>query len=249
MSERPELPGMPEAGHASVSAPVRLGAMRIARPERHQIELVPRALDDLLAEDHPARVIWALLERVDLDAFYAKVRAVIDGPGRPASDPRVLLGLWVLATVEGIGSARWLARLTTEHDAYRWLRGRVPVNYHTLSDFRVSHQQELNDLMTKLVATLRHQGPSLRSRTGFGDADSGGAGWDAGARECWRGLVSAPAEFGAVSDRSARAGRAVGQGARAARSTGECARASGADTRGDRAAGADRGCAGRIASA
>ena len=78
----------------------------------------------------------------------------MDGPGRPASDPRVLLGLWMLATVEGIGSARRLARLTEEHDVYRWLRGGVPVNYHLLSDFRVAHQKELDELLTQTIALL-----------------------------------------------------------------------------------------------
>src|SRR5262249_3542693 len=61
---------------------------------------------------------------------------------------------WMLATVEGIGSARRLARLSEEHDAYRWLRGGVPVNYHLLSDFRVAHQAELDALLTQTIALL-----------------------------------------------------------------------------------------------
>jgi hypothetical protein len=56
--------------------------------------------------------------------------------------------------VEGIGSARRLARLSEEHDAYRWLRGGVPVNYHLLSDFRVAHQAELDELLTQTIALL-----------------------------------------------------------------------------------------------
>jgi transposase len=82
---------------------------------------------------------------------------VLDGPGRPASDPRVLLGLWIYATVDGVGSARRLARLCAEHDAYRWLRGGVPVNYHLLADFRVAHQAKLDDLLTQTVAVLLHR--------------------------------------------------------------------------------------------
>jgi hypothetical protein len=66
----------------------------------------------------------------------------------------VLLGLWLLATVEGIGSARQVARLCTVHDAYRWLRGGVPVNYHLLSAFRVAHEQALNALLTQTIAVL-----------------------------------------------------------------------------------------------
>jgi transposase len=154
MSEPPQLPGMPEAVESRPMPVVGVRAQRIARAVREQVELVPQSLDERVADDHPARAIWAVLERLDLTAFYATIRAAVDGPGRPASDPRVLLGLWLLATVEGIGSARRLARLSAEHDAYRWLRGGVPVNYHLLSDFRVAHQEELDALLTQTIALL-----------------------------------------------------------------------------------------------
>jgi transposase len=157
MSQPPQLPGMPEEQEPQPKPPKPLvapHAQRIARAVRDRIELVPQSLDDRVAADHPARAIWALLERLELGAFSTTIRAAVDGPGRPASDPRVLLGLWMLATVEGIGSARRLARLTEEHDAYRWLRGGVPVNYHLLSDFRVAHRAELDELLTQTIALL-----------------------------------------------------------------------------------------------
>jgi transposase len=133
---------------------VALRAQRLAKAERERIELVPRSLEETIAEDHPARAIWALLERLDLSRFYTMIRAAVDGPGRPASDPRVLLGLWLLATVEGIGSARRLARLSDEHDAYRWMRGGVPVNYHLLSDFRVAQRAALDAVLTQTITLL-----------------------------------------------------------------------------------------------
>jgi len=127
---------------------------RVNRAVRNQIQWMPRDLDSLLTDDHPARAIWALLEGLELSAFYASIKAVLDRPGHPATDPRVLLALWVYATVEGVGSARRLARLCDEHDAYRWLRGEAPINYHMLSDFRVAHQAALDDLLTQIVASL-----------------------------------------------------------------------------------------------
>lgn len=154
MSEPPRLPGMPEEQEVRSQPAVGAHVQRIARAVREQIELVPRSLEEAVGPEHPARAIWAVLERLDLTAFYRRIRAAVDGPGRPASDPRVLLGLWLLATVEGIGSARRLARLSEEHDAYRWLRGGVPVNYHLLSDFRVAHQLELDEVLTQTIALL-----------------------------------------------------------------------------------------------
>jgi IS5 family transposase len=62
--------------------------------------------------------------------------------------------LWVFATVQGVGSARQLARLCDEHDAYRWLRGGVPINHHMLSDFRVARGREMDELLSQIVGML-----------------------------------------------------------------------------------------------
>ena len=124
------------------------------KPNRQQLQWLPRDLDAVLAEDHPARAIWGMLEKLDLSAFYGAIKATLDRPGRPTTDPQVLLALWLLGTVEGVGSARKLTRLCGEHDAYRWLCGGVPINYHMVSDFRVVHQEALDELLTQIVASL-----------------------------------------------------------------------------------------------
>ena len=126
---------LPERLEGKSVAPIRPQDARVVRPIRNQIQFLMQDLDATLPEDHQSRAIWDFLERLDLSAFYASIQAVEGGPGRPASDPQVLLAIWVYATVEGVGSARKLCR---EHDAYRWLRGGVPVDYHLLSDFRES---------------------------------------------------------------------------------------------------------------
>lgn len=152
------LPEMPEVEGLMAEVPTRPEAARVVRPVRTQMEWTTRSLDEMLSEDHLARSIWAFIERLQLDAFYGSVRAVIDGPGRPASDPKVLLALWVYATADGVGKGRELARLCCEHDAYRWLRGGVPINYHMLSDFRVARKVELDELLTKILASLMSAG-------------------------------------------------------------------------------------------
>ena len=148
------LPNLPEPVEPPARPPTLPAVARVRRPVRNQVEWVERTLDSLLPGDHPARAIWDMLDVMDLDAFYADIKAVLDRPGHPASDPQVLLALWVYATVEGVGSARQLDRLCHEHDAYRWLRGGVPVNYHMLSDFRVVHPTAVDDLLSQIVGCL-----------------------------------------------------------------------------------------------
>src|SRR5512144_742590 len=116
MTQEGLFPEMPRVQGFVLESPTLPEAARVVRPVRTQLEWTTRSLDQSLPEDHLARSIWALVERLELVAFYGSVKAVIDGPGRPPSDPRVLLALWVYATAEGVGSARQLAQLCEEHD-------------------------------------------------------------------------------------------------------------------------------------
>jgi transposase len=152
--EQPALLPVPEPNASPPEAATRPADARVVRAVRTQVEWAPRALDELLPPDHPARAIWACLERLDLAGFYGSVKAVTHRAGRPASDPQVLLALWLYATADAVGSARRLARLCAEHDAYRWLRGGVPVDYHLLAEFRVAHQRELDELLSQILAVL-----------------------------------------------------------------------------------------------
>lgn len=158
MQEEPLFEDLPPVVEPQARPKTRRSQARVVRPVRNQIEMVPRYLDESLAEDHPARAIWTYLEQVDLEDFYSSIEAVEGAAGRPTTDPQVLLALWLLATSEGVGSARRLARVCDEHDAYRWLRGGVPINYHMLADFRVAHRRALDELLTRILATLLSAG-------------------------------------------------------------------------------------------
>jgi transposase len=134
------------------------GKARVVTADRSQIELRPYDLDGLIGQSHPARRVWAFVEQLDLRKFYDPIRARVNEPGRAATDPKVLLALWLYATVNGVGSARELDRLCQEHRAYQWLRGGVAVNYHTLSDFRCERGAAFDDLLTQMLAVLAEQG-------------------------------------------------------------------------------------------
>ncbi len=133
-------------------------APRLEMANRAQLELRPVDLEGLLPGDHRARLVWQFVEGLDLSELYGEVRAVEGHAGRPAIDPRILMALWLYATLEGVGSARALARLCGQHDAYRWIAGGVSVNAHTLSDFRVGHVAVMDRLLTQSVAALLKAG-------------------------------------------------------------------------------------------
>src|SRR6202040_2965147 len=119
-----------------------------------------RAVDveRLIEEEHPARAIWVLIGRLDLSSFYAGIESSAAEGGRPAFDPQLLISLWVYAYSQGIGSAREVARRCGYDPAFQWLTGWEEVNYHTLADFRVEKQQELDELFTQVLAALSQEG-------------------------------------------------------------------------------------------
>ncbi len=51
--------------------------------------------------EHPARSVWAFVERLDFSALYAEIGSVEVRAGRAAIDPRILMALWLYATATG----------------------------------------------------------------------------------------------------------------------------------------------------
>ena len=131
---------------------------RVLMPNRGQMEFRASDLESLLPEGHRARLVWGYVERLDLGELYGQIKALEGGVGRSRIAPEILLSLWLYATLEGVGSARAVARLCQEHDAYRWLCGGVQVNYHTLAEFRVGDGAMLDRLLTLSVASLLEAG-------------------------------------------------------------------------------------------
>lgn len=129
---------------------------RLRQVDRQRV-IPTMPLEDLIDSDHQARLVWDFCLGLDLSALYDAVGSREGGPGHPAIDPRIQVALWLYATLEGVGSARALARLCVHHAAFRWLAGGVSVNHHTLADFRVGHVEWLDGLLTHSVAVLREQ--------------------------------------------------------------------------------------------
>lgn len=132
--------------------------VRLRRPDRAQIVMRVECDEDLIPAGHRARVIWSVVQKLDLQKFYEPIKARAGVCGRDMTDPALLISLWLYAATRGVGSARELARLCTESRPYRWLCGGVSLNHHTLSDFRIDHGEALDELFTQVLASLVDRG-------------------------------------------------------------------------------------------
>src|SRR5580704_3997477 len=152
-----DFPPMP-AAELDPSAAPRSRSPRFKPIDRQQNVLRIFALDTLIDEDHPARAIWEFLEQLDLQPFETNIQAVEGHCGQAAIQPLLLIALWLYACCQGIGAAREVSRRCESEPGLRWLCGDQPVNYHTLSDFRVEHQDALRDLFIDALGVLSQQG-------------------------------------------------------------------------------------------
>ena len=137
------------------------GTPRLRVPQRDQVEMAWLSLDEQLDPESQARVVWSLVAQLDLDAWLRDIKALEHHVGRNAIDPRLLVALWVYATLRGVGSAREIARRCQTdqgHLPYRWLCGGVSVNHHMLSDFTSQGGEKWDELPTQICATLMAEG-------------------------------------------------------------------------------------------
>src|SRR6516165_10842058 len=130
-------------------------AVRYRVPDRNRVSAV--SLDQQLPADHPVRLIWDFVTRLDLSAFVRPSKAVEGHPGPDVIPATLLFALWLFAVTEGIRSARRLAELCRRDLPYQWLCGGRPVNYHSLADFYAAHGAALREVFIEHIAVLCEQ--------------------------------------------------------------------------------------------
>jgi hypothetical protein len=96
MSNQPSLfSDFPETEADLPIVPSSEREARVLVAQRNQIELRAVDLEATLGPEHPARDVWAFVERMDLSALYAEIGSVEGGAGRAAIDPKILMALWL----------------------------------------------------------------------------------------------------------------------------------------------------------
>lgn len=85
--------------------------LRLREANRCEVIPVPARLENLIPPNHLARLIWEVLERLDLSLFYAPIRVCEGEAGAPAVDPKLLIALWLYAISQGVTSAREIDEL------------------------------------------------------------------------------------------------------------------------------------------
>jgi transposase len=131
---------------------------RLKAVDRQQLQWRVLDVERLIPEDHVARAIWDFVGRLDLSEYEQQIHSVEGDAGRPALSPQLLISLWIYAYSQGVSSARAIGRLCEYDPAYQWLTGTESISGHTLSDFRVGHEDALKRMFVQVLAVLSGDG-------------------------------------------------------------------------------------------
>jgi transposase len=148
--------GAEEASVRVIEMPAR--DPKLKPVDRNQFKMVMLDVDTLISADHKARAVWELTGSLDLSQFLMGIRSAVGVAGREHTDPRLLVAVWLYAYSESISSARKVSRQMEHEPGFRWLTGLEVINHTTLSDFRRSYKEALDDLFTELLAVLEAAG-------------------------------------------------------------------------------------------
>jgi transposase len=136
----------------------RTGTRKYVRIDRSQGRFCQLMVDDLIGAEHPARMIWEIISRLDFSSFEKQIRSFENEGGRAAWSPQLLASVWTYGYTLGTSSARQLERMMEHEPGLRWLTGMETINHHTLSDFRREDAERLKGILTQVLALLSQEG-------------------------------------------------------------------------------------------
>ena len=126
--------------------------------DRSQTRWEQLDIEELIPQNHAARVIWEVSGKFDFRRWEASKKTREDEAGRPCWSPRLLASIWIYSYGLGVASARAIERMMEHEPGLRWLGGTEVINHHTLSDFRVGDKEGLESLFAQFLAMLESVG-------------------------------------------------------------------------------------------
>lgn len=135
-----------------------MSRIRTREPVREQGVIRFEMPEDVLPPDHPARLLWRVVETLDLSAFDRGAKAVEGVQGRDRASSKMLLTLWIYAISVGVGSAREIERRLRTDAAFQWIVGDQSVGRTKLAEFRVQHLDALQKVFTDVLGVLLERG-------------------------------------------------------------------------------------------
>lgn len=117
--------------------------------------LLPPCLGDYLPLNHNARVVSAIIDRLDISEIVSGYK----GGGTSSYDPGMLLKVIVYAYLNNVYSGRQMEKLLVENISYMWLSGMQRPDFRTINLFRSKRLVgRFDSIFTQIVTLLHDEG-------------------------------------------------------------------------------------------
>ena len=128
---------------------------RFIEANRNQPLLLPPDLNDWLPDDHLARYLVTIVDRLDLGAIYEQYGGK---GGKEAHHPKILLLLLFYGYATGVFSSRKIERATYDSVAFRFLSADTHPDHDTISTFRRRFLPQLEEIFVQILFIARQTG-------------------------------------------------------------------------------------------
>lgn len=120
-----------------------------------QISLFPERLDAYIPEDHPVRLVSAVVDKLDI----MPILKTYKGGGTSSYHPRMLLKVLFYAYLMNIFSSRKIEKALRENIHFMWLSGKQFPDFRTINHFR-SHRLkgQIQQIFSAIVMMLAEMG-------------------------------------------------------------------------------------------
>ena len=122
--------------------------------DRATPSFLPPSIDELLPNDHLARFVVDIVERLDL----SRIEASYDGRGSAAYHPSMLIALLIYGYATGTFTSRRLEEATYDSIAFRYITANQQPDHDTIANFRRRFLGELDSLFTQVLVLAAEMG-------------------------------------------------------------------------------------------
>jgi len=121
----------------------------------NQIMAIPPTLDELIAANHPVRIVSNVIDSVDVTPLLKQYK----GGGTSSYHPKMLLKVMIYAYVSNVYSSRKIEAALKENIHFMWLSAMTYPDHNTINRFRSERLKEvLRKIFTEVVLLLSAEG-------------------------------------------------------------------------------------------
>ncbi|MCM2375267.1 IS1182 family transposase [Aporhodopirellula aestuarii] len=115
---------------------------------REQLVLIPTALEEVIADDHPVRLVDEILDELDWTDWEATYHG---SKGQPPIHPSIMAKIWLFALIRRLRSSRQIEYELKHSIDFIWLASGRRIDHTTLSEFRRKNSAALRNIFKQMI--------------------------------------------------------------------------------------------------